>query len=86
MNKKQALIVLIEHSFAIPEKTKEKILAKIDNFSDSEIETLGRFLALEKKQSLQQGQALLPLIEKEEKEVEKLLADIEKDVSKFDLD
>lgn len=85
MNKKQALIVLIEHSLAIPDKTKEKILDKIDNFSDQEIETLGRFLALEKKQSLQQGQALLPLLEKEEKEVSALLEGIEKDIKNLNL-
>ena len=53
MDKKSALKVLLQHSSFLNEKSKLQILEKLDRFSDEEIDTLGRFLALEKKKSLQ---------------------------------
>ncbi len=53
MDKKTALKVLLQHSSFLSEKSKSAILAKLDQFNDKEIDTIGSFLALEKKKSLQ---------------------------------
>ncbi len=53
MNKREALKVLIEHSFLLSEETKRNILEKMAVFTDEEVEQLGKFLAEEKKKSIE---------------------------------
>lgn len=59
MDKKTALKTLVEHSYFISNTTKSELLAKMDTMSDDDVETLGRFLALEKKQSLVRGKQVI---------------------------
>lgn len=56
MDKRQALKVLIEHSFLFPEEVKNKLLNKVETFTDEQVEELGKFLAMEKKKSLESAQ------------------------------
>jgi hypothetical protein len=63
MNKKQALITLVKHTRLFSEKSKAKILSNVDNFSEEDIEKLGKFLALEKKQSLERNKELISEID-----------------------
>lgn len=53
MDQKTALKILLKHSYFLSEKSKSTILNHLDQFTNQEIETIGRFLALEKKKSLQ---------------------------------
>lgn len=55
MTKKEALRILVKHSFLLDAHTKETINAKLDTLSASDVIAIGKFLALEKKQSIQQG-------------------------------
>lgn len=52
MDQRTALKILLQHSYFLSEKSKLTILDHLDQFTDQEIETIGRFLALEKNKSL----------------------------------
>ncbi|HYC83305.1 MAG TPA: hypothetical protein VEB60_02055 [Candidatus Paceibacterota bacterium] len=52
MNKKEALIVLIRHSFLLPEETKAGLLAEVDAMAPEDVEALGLLLTKEKKDAL----------------------------------
>jgi len=64
MDKKEALLVLIHHSMFIPEKVKLELIGKIDELTDEQIDDLGKFLALEKKKSLENSGEMIEYIEK----------------------
>jgi len=52
MDQRTALKILLQHSYFLSEKSKLTILDHLDQFTDQEIKTIGRFLALEKNKSL----------------------------------
>ncbi len=58
MDKKTALRTLLKHSFFLTEVAKSAILEKLDNMSEVEIDTIGKFLALEKEKSLENAQMI----------------------------
>ena len=58
MDKKTALKTLIEHSFFLTEEAKLDILSKLNTMSEMEIDTIGKFLALEKEKSLENAKMI----------------------------
>jgi hypothetical protein len=48
MNKKVALVTLLENSYWISDPAKKEILLKLDTFTDAQIDKLGKFLAEER--------------------------------------
>lgn len=69
MEKKQALRILVKHSFALSDKVKDKILASIDNLSDEEIADMGIFLATEKRKSLRAGKRVIESLDEIEEAI-----------------
>ena len=59
MDKKKALTVLISHSYILSDEAKKKLLAKVHTMSDQDIDTLGKFLAMEKKKSIEENQKMI---------------------------
>lgn len=53
MNKKEALKVLIEHSFLLSKEIKEKLLLKIETMTEDQVDSLGKFLAQEKSKAIE---------------------------------
>ncbi|MDD3999085.1 MAG: hypothetical protein PHR98_03240 [Candidatus Shapirobacteria bacterium] len=53
MNKKEALKILIQHSFLLSKEVKEKLLLKIEIMSEYQVDSLGKFLALEKSKAIE---------------------------------
>ena len=52
MNKKDAVKVLIKHSFLLTDELKNKLLLKIEIMDENQINTLGQFLADEKRNAI----------------------------------
>lgn len=63
MDQKTALKVLLEHSNFFSESSKTQILSQLDHLRDEEIKTLGKFLVLEKKKSLENAKQLKTAVE-----------------------
>lgn len=63
MDKKEALRILIKHSFLLDKQTKEALNAKIDTLTAADVIAIGKFLALEKKQSIQQGGKIIAAVD-----------------------
>ena len=63
MDKKQALRILLKHSFLLDKQTKEAINAKLGTLSAADVIAISKFLALEKKQSIQQGGKMIAAID-----------------------
>lgn len=63
MDKKDALRTLITHTTIFADDYKARLLAQIDNLSAEEIETLGKFLALEKKKSIENNQEMVAVLD-----------------------
>lgn len=53
MNKKEALIILINHSFLLSDEVKKQLLSKVDSMDENQIDVLGKFLAEEKSKSIE---------------------------------
>lgn len=53
MDKKTALLTLLENSFWISDTDKRNILLKIDTLTDAQIDQLGKFLAEERNVMIQ---------------------------------
>jgi len=53
MNKKEALKILIEHTFLLSQEIKEKLLLKIEIMSEDQVDSLGKFLAQEKSKAIE---------------------------------
>ena len=59
MNKKEALIVLIQNSSILDDGTKLELLGNIGELTDEEVDKLGVFLANAKKISVEQADDIL---------------------------
>lgn len=59
MNKKTALLTLLENSFWINDAEKLKIISKIDTLSEEQLDTLGKFLADERNTMLKDGDQII---------------------------
>jgi len=55
MNKKDALKVLLIHSFLFSNEVKDKLLLKLEVMDDNQIDILGKFLASEKIKAIENG-------------------------------
>lgn len=64
MDKRQALVILINHSFFLTDEVKTQLLNKLSTFSEKEIENIGTFLALEKAKSLEGSKEVISNIDK----------------------
>jgi len=56
--KKKALVTLVNHSFFLEAQGKMLILGKIDSMSEEDVDTLGKFLAMEKKEAIKKAEEL----------------------------
>jgi len=63
MDQKEALLTLINHSFLLSDRVKTELAAKLNEMSAKDVWNLGRFLALEKKQSLKANQKMIDSLE-----------------------
>jgi len=63
MDQKEALLILINHSFLLSDRVKTELAAKLNEMSAKDVWNLGRFLALEKKQSLKANQKMIDSLE-----------------------
>jgi len=70
MKKKLALKILINHSFILAQDIKNKLLTKVDLMSDEDVYNLGRFLALEKKKSIESNKSMIESLERMIKQIE----------------
>jgi len=52
MNKKDAVKVLITHSFLLTDQLKKKLLLKIEIMDENQVNILGQFLADEKRKAI----------------------------------
>lgn len=59
MDKKTALIILLENSFIVPDKAKVAILKQLDKFPPAQIDALGKLLAQERELLLKDKDAIL---------------------------
>jgi hypothetical protein len=59
MGKKEALTILINNSFLLTEVDKKKLLSLISTMEPDLIDALGKFLALEKKASLEANEEVI---------------------------
>lgn len=69
MNKKEALKILIQHSFLLSKEVKEKLLLKIEVMSEDQIDALGKFLAQEKSKAIES-------FDETEKQYEEIIAEL----------
>ncbi len=72
MDKQNALMILINHSFLLTDKAKSKLVSKLSGMTDEEIDNLGRFLALEKRKSLETAKQTID-------DIDQMLAELQKD-------
>jgi len=70
MNKKEALVLLLQNSLMVTDLEKKKMLYKLDSLSDEQIDALGTFLSYEqlcllenKEKILKQTQLLMNTLE-----------------------
>lgn len=59
MDKKTALIILLENSFIVPDKAKVAILKQLDKLPPAQIDALGKMLAQERELLLKDKGAIL---------------------------
>lgn len=69
MNKKEAITILIKHSFIFNDYQKEMLVNKIDILSSEDIDNLGKFLVMEKKILVEKGDEIVSKLKKLEKEL-----------------
>lgn len=72
MDKKLALVTLIEHSLILSDEAKLGLLAKIETMTDGEVDKLGEFLAVERDYVLQN-----------EDGIKKSVAEVMEDLAKY---
>jgi hypothetical protein len=53
MDKRVALVNLLENSLLIKDEIKKKLLEKIETMSDEDVDKLGKFLVLEREELLE---------------------------------
>lgn len=59
MDKKTALIVLLENSFVVPDKAKKALLLRLDSLTPAQIDALGSLLATERQLLLENKETIL---------------------------
>lgn len=64
MNHKEALRILLDHSFLLDAETKKRITEKIETLSPDEVVSLGKLLAIEKQKSIAVGPEYIAALEK----------------------
>lgn len=64
MDKKQALKILIQNSYLLADEEKEPLLEKVETMSETDMDAIGKFLATEKKESLDTAEKSLSDLEK----------------------
>lgn len=64
MDKKTALIILIKYSFFLEDAQKIDLIRRLDNLTDEQINKLGKFLALEKKKSIESIEVIDKFLDK----------------------
>ncbi len=69
MDKKEALIILIKHTYILNENDKMKLLGNIDTLSPEEIDKLGTLLAMEKKFAIEKSDEIIKRLEEIEKKL-----------------
>lgn len=77
MTKREALIVLIQHSYFLTEKVKFQLSANLDKLTDEDVENLGKFLAMEKKVAIEKHDEMVADLEKLKKDAEEALKKVE---------
>ena len=63
MTKKEALQVLVEHSFLFSDDTKAKLLIAIEKMTEEEINALGLLLAKEQQQEIDSSDQMIKNID-----------------------
>lgn len=71
MDKKQALITLIKHTYLFTDEVKSQLIARVISMSDEDVYNLGRFLAVEKKKSIEENRKVITSLEALLEELEK---------------
>lgn len=69
MDKKSALIILIQHSYVLTDSDKVKLLGNIDKLSAEEIDELGTLLASQKKAAIENNDEIIKKLEEVEKKL-----------------
>lgn len=69
MDKKEALIILIKHTYILSDNDKIKLLGNIDTLSSDEIDKLGTLLAMEKKFAIEKSDEIIKRLEEAEKKI-----------------
>lgn len=59
MDKKEALKLLIQHSYMLSEEVKNQLYEKLPTLSDEQIDILGKFLANEKKLAIESANKMI---------------------------
>lgn len=72
MDKKEALIVLIKHSFVLTDEVKMKLLGNLKTLKEEEIDAIGSYLAEEKKMSLENNSQSTEQLDKIIQNMEKI--------------
>jgi len=71
-DEKAALKVLLKHTDVFSDELKAQILLKLDDMSDEDIQSIGKFLALATKESIDKHDQIMSNLDQLEKELEKL--------------
>lgn len=69
MDKKEALIILIQHSYILTDNDKVKLLGNLDKLTPEEIDKLGTLLATQKKAAIENNDEIIKQLEEAEKKL-----------------
>lgn len=69
MDKKEALIILIQHSYILTNNAKMKLLGNLNKLSPEEIDKLGTLLATQKKAAIEKSDEIIEQLEEAEKKI-----------------
>ncbi len=69
MDKKEALIILIQHSYILTDNDKMKLLGNLDKLTPEEIDKLGTLLATQKKAAIENNDEIIKQLEEVEKKL-----------------
>ena len=62
MTKREALQVLLVHTYVLSDTAKRQLLGLLPGLSDEQVNSIGRFLALEKANSLSRSEHLIATV------------------------
>lgn len=71
-DKKEALKVLLKHTDVFSDELKAQILLKLDDMSDEDIQSIGKFLALATKESIDKHDQIMANLDEFERKVQEL--------------